>query len=323
MSKMVIYAAGGAALNIASSMAKYANSKEYGFAEIDTYFIDTSSSNIHDDIPEDKCYIVEGLDGSGKVRKSNYTVLSECSKEILHQFKPDDINVVVHSTSGGTGSTLGPIVVSELLSRGLNVIVLAIGSSSSRIETENTIKTLKSYEMISKKTDKPVCMYYKENSVDNSRSNVDSNISTALVILATLFSSDNKELDLSDLTNFLNYNNVTSYPPQLSLLEFYEKDVKLDKGQTIISTATLIDNDTAPELSHPIEYQCVGYIPEKIKDVVNIDLPIHVSVITGHFNKTVDRLNNKLKEYEEARKVVISKSIVSSNDQSTEEGLIL
>lgn len=323
MSKMIIYAAGGAAINIASSMAKYTNSKEYGFSEIETYFIDTSSSNIHDDIPEDKCYMVEGLDGSGKVRKSNYAVLSECSKEILHKFKPDDINIVLHSSSGGTGSTLGPIIVSELLSRGLNVIVLTVGSSSSRIETENTMKTLKSYEMIARKTDKPVCMYYKENSVETPRSAVDSSISTALVVLATLFSSDNKELDLSDLTNFLNYNSVTSYGAQLALLELYEKDVVLDKGHTIISAATLIDNTSSPDLEHPIEYQCVGYLPEKIKDIINLDLPIHVTVMAGHFNKTVDRLNKLLSEYDEARKVVVSKSIIDNNDDSTSEGLIL
>jgi len=323
MSKLTIYAAGGAALNVTSEMGKYIGNKEYGYAEIEAYYIDTSSSNIHSEIDSEKIYLVEGLDGSGKVRKSNYKALLECSKDILHQFKPSDINIVVHSLSGGTGSTLGPIIVSELLSRGKNVVVLAIGSSNSRIEAENTLKTLKSYEMIANKKGNPVCMFYRENGVATPRSHVDTNISTAIVLLATLFSSDNKELDLSDLTNFINYNNVTSYPPQLALLEFHESNIESVRGQTIITVATLTSSDTNSELGESVEYQCVGYMPDKVKSDIGMDIPIHYTINAGYFNKIVESLESTLEVYDEARTVVISKSILNDNDEGTQEGLIL
>lgn len=99
--KISIYAAGGGALNIVSELAKYTKKEEEEFADMSLFFIDTSRSNLSSNIPDDSVYLVEGLDGSGKRRDSNYTALSECSKEILHTFKPGDLNIVVHSASGG------------------------------------------------------------------------------------------------------------------------------------------------------------------------------------------------------------------------------
>ena len=93
--KMKIYACGGAATNLASHFVKYIGKQEPGFAELDVVFIDTSKSNINSSIPNDKIYLVDGLDGSGKKRDSNYAVLSERGKEILHMHKPEDVNIVL------------------------------------------------------------------------------------------------------------------------------------------------------------------------------------------------------------------------------------
>ena len=99
--KMNLFALGGAGINIAEHFVKYANKQEPGFAEINPVFVDTSRSNLTANIPESMIYLVDGLDGSGKKRDTNYTVLSESSKDILHKFKPADINIVLHSGSGG------------------------------------------------------------------------------------------------------------------------------------------------------------------------------------------------------------------------------
>lgn len=101
MSKVNIYCSGGAASNIGKHFIKYSNQKSSGFAELNTFFIDASRSNIGNDIPEEITYIVDGLDGSGKRRDSNYKPLVECHKEILHKFRPADLNIVLHSASGG------------------------------------------------------------------------------------------------------------------------------------------------------------------------------------------------------------------------------
>jgi len=324
MAKMNIYAVGGAGSNIAKNLIKYTGKQDHGFAELSAFFIDASRSNLTKEIPDDNIYLVDGLDGSGKRRDSNYESLAECSKEILHQFKPTDMNVVLHSASGGTGSVLGPIIVSELLDRKEPVIVLTVGNTSCRIETENTIKTLKSYEMMSKKKGIPVNLFYRENTEVYTRAMVDNEIQTAIVMLAAIFSGNNHELDSSDLKNFLNYTRVTSYSPKLSLLDFYNQEVVLGKGQSIVSLVTLVDSSTSSHIDIPVEYQAVGFIPETVKQSLTVGLPIHAAIIAGYFNGVVETLEKKLADvFDEARKVVVEKSIVKSDEEHTSEGLIL
>lgn len=318
-----LYALGGAGINVGSSFVKYEKKGSEGFAKIETVFVDTSKSNISSSIPVENIYLVDNLDGSGKIRASNYEALLECSKEILHKHRPGDVNVVLHSTGGGTGSTIGPIIVSELLARGENVIVIMTGSTSSRIETENTLKTLKSYEVISNKRQIPVIAAYRENTQDKPRGMVDSEVQTLIVFIAAIFSGQNRELDMSDLRNFLQYNKVTSYAPKLSLFEVFTRNIILTKGQTLVSLATLIDEKSSSDVDVHPEYQAVGFISQNTKEAMTVDVPIHACVISGYFNGIADRLNQRLVAFDEVRKVVVEKSIVHRDDQSTDDGLVL
>lgn len=323
MNTMNIYACGGAGTNLGSVYTKFNNKPETGYPELNTYFIDTSKSNMLPGIPSEKIYLVEGLDGSGKKRDSNYAVLSECSKEILHRFKPAEINIVLHSASGGSGSVVGPILVSELLSRGQMVIVIMVGSTSSRIETHNTVNTLKSYEMISRKRELPVAAFYRENSSSKPRGHVDNEIHTAIRVIAAVFSGQNRELDTADLRNFINYNKVTSYSPRLTFLDFFSRTVVLSKGLSLVSLVSLVDVNTSSDVNIPVEYQTVGFINDAHKDTLAIELPIHSCMIAGYFNQAVEKLDERLKTYDEARGVVIEKSIVKDTSGHTDEGLFL
>ena len=223
-----------------------------------------------------------------------------------------------------SGSVAGPIIVSELLKRGHVVIPVIVGSNASRIEVENTIKTLKSYEIIAKKNQTPVVACYRENSKETPRNKVDNEITTFLILLGVLFSGQNRELDKADLNNFINYHRVTDFQPKLSYLDFWSKDVALDKGQSLISVATICDNTTTPELDIPVEYQAVGYIQEKNKDILNIQLPVHAGVVSGYFNSKIHELEAKLGTFREARQVVVEKSIVGNEiHDSTDEGILL
>ena len=320
-----IYAAGGFGFNICNELAQFENKRNDGCAEISICYVDTSRSNlIGKTFKEENLYIFDGIDGSGKKRDQNYELLAESANDILHKHKPSDINIVVHSASGGSGAILSPIIVSELLKRGHVVIPVIVGSNASRIEVENTIKTLKSYEIIAKKNQTPVVACYRENSKETPRSKVDNEITTFLILLGVLFSGQNRELDKADLNNFINYHRVTDFQPKLSYLDFWSKDIVLDKGQALISVATICDNSTSPELDIPVEYQAVGYIQEKNKDILNIQLPVHAGVVSGYFNSKIHELEAKLGTFREARQVVVEKSIVGNEiHDSTDEGILL
>lgn len=99
--KLVIYGCGGAGVNIASIFEKTYGVASPGFADVVSYYIDTSKSNIGINIPKDRTYLIEGLDGSGKIRRENHLAIGECIHDILLSHKPGDVNIVISSTSGG------------------------------------------------------------------------------------------------------------------------------------------------------------------------------------------------------------------------------
>jgi hypothetical protein len=321
--KMNVYAAGGCATNICSQLLKYKDKQSQGFAEMSVYFIDTSRSNMSPLIPQDSIYLFDGLDGSGKLRRTNHQPIKEAVGDILHRMSPADINVVVSSGSGGSGSIAAPVIVEELVKRGEMVIVITVGSTSTRIETENTVKTLKSYELISRNNKTPVALAYRENSSTTPRGQVDSEVLEMIRLISLVFSGNNQALDTEDLRNFLNYPKVTSYTPRLACLDFFSGPIELSKGQALMSLVTLVDDKTSSDVDIPTEYQAVGFLPDATRDSLkSIPMPIHACIIGGYFNPIIDRLETKLSVFDDARRAVVEKSIVKG-DEGSEGSIVL
>lgn len=326
MTKVNLYCAGGTGTNLGINFMSNLGHTTTGFATLEPYFIDTSRSNLHPVITDDRFYLVESSDpnfeGSGKKRDSNYKAISESMKSMLQDFKPSAFNIVVHSGAGGSGSVAGPVLVSELLKRDIPVIALVVGNTSSLIEVRNTLNTLKSYESISKTRKKPVIVGYLENGQDYTRKEVDQYMQTMIVSLSSLFSGDNRELDSEDLYNFLNFNEVTSYEPHLAAIRFSPEVMKLEKGETLLTLASLANDVENTEGGVPVTYQAVGYIPSEIEDSFQTNLPLHYGIISGFFQPVVARLEAKIEEHNDHVAAQVTKSIVSDED-TTEEGLIL
>lgn len=325
MNTMNIYAAGGAGINIVSQLMRHADRPSDGFAAFKPVFIDTSASNFKRaglDVEDERVYLIEDRDGSGKKRDSNASAIAERAKEILHRYKPGDINVIVHSASGGSGSVIGPIVAGQLMAKDAQLIVITIGSTDSRIEVDNTMKTLKGYEASARKVEKPVNMVYYENSSATPRGSVDQKVQTIIVLLAAIFSGQNHELDSADLSNFLNYQKVTAIEPQLSHLEFYSKNVEIARGHNVISAVSISDAQTDAAIGIPVGYRATGYIDDKLKDAITVDLPLHIVTVAGYFPSVIDRLTKLVKEIDEHTTSAITKKI-HLDEELNEHGLIL
>ena len=331
MATLNIYGCGGAGINLAKKYIanSAASQHEEGFCDMKAYFIDTSRSNLNDPaFNQENVYLMDGLDGSGKKRDSNYGAIRERSKEIVQKFKPSEINVVIHSASGGSGSVIGPILAGEISEKSLTVIIL-IGSTDSRIETDNTIKTIMGYEVIAQKKDMPVAVMYYENGADKTRGMIDNEIGVDIALLSILFSGDNAELDSADLKNFINYQNVTTYKPSLTRLEFFSKEIELARDQYVASLATLTDENTDSKSNILVSYQAVGYINRASSAALNngagnAKLPIHAAMIVGYFHPHISSLQAKLAEFDEHRATVVQKSIADKAmvEKATDDGLI-
>jgi hypothetical protein len=319
MSKITVIGCGGMGINVAS---KFVGKSESGFAEFDVYLLDTSKSNMPKNVDDSKVYLFEGMDGSGKLRSSNYSTINERAKEVLQKVKPGAINLVVTSANNGNGNVITGILVNELLKKDMTVVVACVGSSDSRIEIENTVKCLKSFEVISQRVGKPVVMMYGENSADKKRGEIDHFIESNIVLMSLFFSGSNRELDMSDLRNFLNYHKVTSYAPKLTMLDFYSGGMELDRDQALVSLVTLTDENTSSSIDIPVDYQAVGFIGDDVKTKVRVGLPIHMTTVANYFHPVIERLETKMATIDEARSAVVEKSILSKGDSAT-DGLIM
>lgn len=334
-STMTIYACGGCGVNIVKKFEKHRKDPASAhhddddvFARTVPYYIDTAKSNLTGmdaKVLEDFTYIIPNVDGSGKVRTQNSEAIVERTLEIINRFKPGDISIVVSSTSGGSGSVLAPSIVSELLNRGNNVIVCAVGSIDSKIELENSIKTFKTYENISKIRKVPVVMIYRNNGeAEGGRSEVDAEIYQEIVKLAALFSRRNREMDTKDLHNWLHYNKVTSFQPRLSLLEFYHGKIDDLKAGQVASVATLCLDDSSSSPGVDVDYQCVGYVDDVRNQRMQIKSSMHYAILDGVVTEIYQSLLDDFEEREEKKRARVTKGIVLDKDDSpTSNGLIL
>ena len=111
-----IYGCGGFAMNILGRFEQTARADNLKHLEVN--YIDTSASNIPSGVNPDSVYLFKNMDGGGKDRRMAYTSVIPMIPDVLEKLPAADFNIVVHSASGGSGSSVGPALVSELLRAG-------------------------------------------------------------------------------------------------------------------------------------------------------------------------------------------------------------
>lgn len=325
---ITVYAAGGCGINIASQLEdKAMREPPIGFSSITPIYIDTSRSNLKTISASERTYLIEDpdveRDGSGKVRSENHVPIGECVFDILLKHKPGDLAVVISSASGGSGSIIASSLVAELLHRKQMVIVVTISSTDSRIEVENNIKTIKTYEHLAQTHNTPVAMVYLENEQGKRRSETDKSALDILLKLSVLFSRQNSELDRMDLRNWLNYTKTTDYDPHLVLLrDFPSKVVQADNQQVLsVATVAMLNSDTSP--GQVVEYQCVGFLPKESENIT-LTNPLHFALVDGAIPSIVKEFQTILNGLEESKRATVRRpSILSSSDKPTANGTFL
>lgn len=319
-----LYAAGGAGINIGKLLEKFRGIKEPGMGVLDQVYIDTSQSNAKG-VNLDKSYFFEGKDGSGSVRKENHESIAAHTREILLKFPPQDLNIVISSGSGGSGSVIAPLLVSELLDNKLPVIAIMIGAAETRLGIKNTIDTIKSYEAIARLRKTPVALGYFQNTDATPRPKVDVAILQLITSLMTVFSRENSELDSKDLYNFLNFDQVTTFPVQLASLISVNGDFPdyLTTG-TAISVTTLAKEGVITSLPFVPDYQCVGFLPDDAHQRVQDSSPVYLITVADAVGLAMKELNGSLKELDQAQRARVSDvKILDSGDKPTDNGLVM
>lgn len=317
--KIRLYGCGGAGINIASFFAN--GTTEAGAGEILVSAMDTSRSNLHGgELEESQTFILPDVDGSGKLRKQNHAEISAAIQQMLVKQPAEEFNIVCFSASGGSGSVIGPLLVSELLARKHAVVAVVIGSEESFITAQNTLNTLKSLEAIALKNSAPVVMSYAHNRKDASRGDADTYARFAIASLSVLASGLIDEMDTQDIANFLQYQRVTSAPARLAALTIVKDPQALSEITNVIALANILDKEG--EFASPItpEYVATGYA--NINPVGGKSL--HYAINIDNVVTCIRRMNELVNELDKVRKATTFAPVaVSEKDEVTTDGLVL
>jgi hypothetical protein len=305
---IALFACGGTGVNIGKIIDRQ---------DIDTsvYYIDTSTSNLKD-VSSSHVYIVEDMDGAGKHRATTYDKFKDVSSDILIHFTPSNkLNIVVSSLSGGSGSIIAPLVAKELIKNGYNTIVIGIDSRGSIIELKNTQKTLLTYRSISSTENKPVALFYVEN-LDRKKADDEA---IAFVKLMTVITDTRivQEFDISDLTNFINFDKVSDNSPSVALLEIAKNEPSTETKGTAIVTTILIGKDKNVGICDPIpEYLAQCVITDNMFDQDNI----RIDAVLGKLSQVVGNIDSKIKALEDNKKVNRHKDVEANGNS---DGIVL
>lgn len=304
-----IYGCGGAGVNIGdwlSTSLEGVNTNN--LPDISVSAIDTSLSNIKhlNNEPKD-VFIVKDkhgnvLDGAGQNRREIHPHVVAAIPKILLDIPPLDFNIVVFPAAGGSGSVISGEIIAELLKRDEKVIALIIGASDTTRNAENSLNVLRGLENISVKCDKPVVARYYENGTDGTRAEVDRKVTADLILLLTLLSGNNGELDTRDLYNWLNYPKVTSFKPHLSLMAISPALTSEEIEDNVVAVATLakVSDDTRIK-DVVVDYQTVGFLSGEVEEDILAMLPTHFIITSSGVAEIALRHAGYIKEAEKKR----------------------
>lgn len=297
-----LYCVGGSAVNIGRQIKDL---------EINTVYIDTSVSNLRDMGQAESIFVLENMDGAGKHRTADtFQRFADEIPKILLQCKPSDaLNIVIAGLAGGSGSTGGPALASELLKMGKNVIVVGIDSTSSLRETENSLKTLQSYRGLVTATGRPLSMFYIQNT---SRRDADFMAINFVNLMSVIIDkSKTDEFDIADLTSFLSFDRVTPNGPTMAMIEFSDNSEFLaEKGTTVVGTVFVTkDRNAVMSPVHP-EYlaTCVVTDPSFQEDQLRINSILGKSLIIA------ERLQHRITTAMENKQIYGAKDLQVKTD---------
>lgn len=293
-----VYAVGGCGVNVGSMIEKQAQmnlskSDNTKFAKIVVHYIDTSESNIKFRGIGDNVYLYDGVDGSGSDRTKNKDSIADSIRDILIKHPPGDLSIVINSTAGGSGSVIGPMIASQLLSEDKLVICMAAQTTGSLKQLRNTVNVLATYETIAVKRKKVLPLLLCNNS-EEGESNVNATFCYSVELLSILFSGEIERMDSADLEHWINFNKVTDNAIGAVLLDITHDSKGIKKEHVVCSVATLSNgNDPKTDFPHMVEYQTVGFIKASNGEEFN-GKALHFALIDGPIQQAHETRSKEL-----------------------------
>ena len=319
-STITIYGAGGCGINLASRFKNF--EKKPGYASIRTVYLDCGGNNFPKDASDDQCKNLTDNDGSGKVRAYNAAAVAEKIPDVVTTHAPTAFNIIIFSASGGSGSTIGPLLSRELTRKEVPHIIILVGDNESHTSAKNTYKCYLSLEHISQSVKMPITLAWHKNSAETPRTVVDKNVYEEIMNIARLCSGQNRDLDTKDLANWVHYTiPEPELIPQLSLLTITTDANKANQIKNPLSVAHLLKGETSLPKEFSPNFSIAGYLPEG--EGGNESGIIYV-ISTDEVEDVSQIILNDYEKFEELSKSrsKLNPTLVKESDKVSDEGLI-
>lgn len=306
-SKLRVYFCGGTGANIGRKVPANV---------CDPVFVDTSTSNARN-LPKDSLFLVEGMDGSGKKQSVTYENFKTIANDVLIKFKPsDELNIVLSSTSGGSGSVMAPVLAGRLMEMGKNVIVIGIESKTSLIETKNALSTLKNYKGVSSAQKKCLSLFYISNM---HKSDADDRAVWFIELMSLIIDkSRTEELDVSDISNFINFDRVTPHSPNVALIVIGENVAYIPEKNTAVVATIHVSTSRTTDIEAPApDYLAKCVVTDDEKGSLSKD--IRIDNLLGLHAYHFDQLTSIIKARDDERQV--NKVADIANVNTTSDGM--
>ena len=172
--------------------------------------MDTSEANIAKHANRDlvtflKIDNVTG-EGSGKFRPENVEPILNFVSNYTKKTKFHDVNVIVFSMAGGSGSVIGPLLAKEIFRQGKIAILIIVADHESHQDAKNTINTLKGLNDFALEESFYVPTILFDNSFDWSV--VNNGVNETLNSIRLMMELNTDAIDMKDKLHFLQPNKI-------------------------------------------------------------------------------------------------------------------
>lgn len=314
---VTIYGCGGTGISLLKRLLR---TDLDGLAEVNEGYVDGSRSNTDEaGLDKDHWYFLDGVDGAGKIRASNYNVTDRSISDILLRIKPSELNLIIFSGSGGSGSVIGPKIAEALFAQGKAVIFFVVGSTESGKATENTLKTLYSLHDMGRKANQAAVTCYDDNENNSRNEEVNQVMIESLRATLLLYSGRHEGMDSADVLTWARPVIGAGIPPQLTLLDITNDRKTALEIDSPISVAELYGDDKPLEGTIPADYNTYGQLRTRGNN------SLYYLIYTQGLDKLFAELKSKLSEYEKRResRERMAKSVVDPGSESESDGMHL
>ena len=308
MTELNLIAAGGAGITVVDEVRAELQKHLKEIVKINEYALDSSTANKHRAVG--KFYQFKGIDfkaaslaGGGGDQAKNAPAIKEGIQEFLStegrgilEYDPTKINIIVNSLSGATGSVTGIHLGNALQQKNIPYVHMVIGSREDLLYTQNTKTTLGLMYQVAMSNNKPVTVYYLNNSDENIKA-VNGKIGGAILNLALLGSQLNESLDAEDMATFIDptrYNKI-KIPVGLNLMSVLTGDVvdKMKSSKNIL-VARILSNDYLDLENASLHTKNGIVIDHRVKAALGENIPVAIFTESGKLTEIVKGLDEAI-----------------------------